>query len=458
MNKKRAIATITACGLVAAMALGGSLAYLTDNESHTNTVQVSGNVRVDLVEPKWDETDEDHNGIPDPAQETVPNQEIKKDPKVVNTGENPCFVFIRMTVPVKEVTRVRDDGTLVTKDNNVEPLRLGQNGEKIYHQPQDVFYFKQTNDAEGMHANNFNAKWKRLKDREYNVEVIANADGSASSTYNADQVVGQAVYVFGYEDELPPTGDSTETNYGYTTTLYDKIQIKNVLENELTSDQIQNIKIETFAIQSDNLLLGADETHTGTKWTKKRGLTAAELQNIYDVFVKQNGTFKEGTPGQEGDFEWNTFQDNQHGQSEKEAEISNERNLKDDGNNNVTSFANNTQYGAPLAGQTHNGTDLLVGESGRFNYTLRSQRSGAEIRPSFTSSNPEVVEIDAQTGVYTAKKKGNATLTVTIDGVKASIQVNVMNDSRNPDGNTAVPSNDGSDIPNGTTEPVPNTP
>ena len=80
-------------------------------------------------------------------------------------------------------------------------------------------------------------------------------------------------------------------------------------------------------------------------------------------------------------------------------------------------------------------------------------RSGAENRPVFTSSNPEVVEIDAANGEYRAIAKGNATLTVTVDGVSASIQVNVQNDSRDPIPVTTVDENNNSNIPNGTTEP-----
>jgi predicted ribosomally synthesized peptide with SipW-like signal peptide len=437
MNKKRAIATITACGLVAAMALGGSLAYLTDNESHTNTVQVSGNVRVDLVEPNWDETDEDNNGIPDKTQETVANQEVTKDPKVVNTGENPAFVFLRLTVPVKDVTRVLDNGTLVQKNKNVDPIRTTTNGEKIYHEPQDIFFFKQTGDAEGLHANHWNAKWKRLPAEEFNTELKPD-----EVTYQA-QKVGQAVYVFGWEDALAPNGTATQT-------LFDKIQIRNIIENEIASDQVQNIKIETFAIQSDNLLLnsgGADGQ--GTKFTKTTGLSVDELTEIYDIFVQQNGEINEtnytADTDNRGDMEWSTWQDTEHGQSEKEAEISNERNLNDT-SRTATTFKNNSVKVSK--------TDLKVGDTGNMTYTLSSTRAGANTSPQYSSSNPEVVSINATNGQYTALKKGDATLTVTVDGVRASVQVNVMNDSRDPVPDTTVDINDANIDPNGTTEPV----
>jgi predicted ribosomally synthesized peptide with SipW-like signal peptide len=436
MNKKRAIATITACGLVAAMALGGSLAYLTDNESHTNTVQVSGNVRVDLVEPNWDETDGDGNGIPDKSQETVPNQEVLKDPKVINTGENPAIVFLRLTVPVKDVTRVLDDGTLVQKNKNVE-----KNAQGMYHEPQDIFFFKQANDATGLHANHWNAKWKRLPAEEYNTELDVD-----EVTYQP-QKVGQAVYVFGWEDVLAPNGTATDT-------LFDKIQIRNIIENEIASDQVQNIKLETFAIQADNLLLKSiqsDGSHgQGTLFTQKEGISVEDLTEIYDIFVQQNGHVDEtkitGDTDNRGDMVWDTWQDQEHGQTAKEAEISNERNLNDTGARVATTFKNNSVKATK--------TDLKVGDVGNMTYTLSSTRSGANVAPQYSSSNPEVVSINATNGQFTALKKGDATLTVVVDGVKASVQVNVMNDSRDPVPDTTVDINDANYDPNGTNEPA----
>lgn len=446
MNKKRAIATITACGLVAAMALGGSLAYLTDNESHTNTVQVSGNVRVDLVEPNWDETDNDHNGIPDESQETVPNQEIPKNPKVVNTGDNPAFVFLRLTVPVKDVTRVLDNGTLAQKNKNTQPKKV-VDGNSIFHEPQDIFFFKQSNDAEGVHKNNWNPAWKRLPSLEFNTELETN------ETSYKDQTVGQAVYVFGYVNALSPYDPANPATTGYTPTLFDKIQVKNIIENEIAAEQIQNIKLETFAIQADNLILnsnGADGA--GTRFTKTAGLSVDELTEIYNIFVQQNGKIdKTSQEGKKGNMEWNKWQDLEHGQTQKEAEISNERNLNDT-LKNATTFRD----GSPYVDKP----ELKVGETGQVTAELQSLRideNGHEIsgdQKTYTSSNPEVVSINAANGQYTAHKMGDATLTVTVDGVSRSVHVSVINDSRDPIPDTTVDANDNSNIPNGSTEPA----
>lgn len=60
-----------ACAMVGAMAIGGTMAYLTDNEGATNTFTV-GKVQVDLEEPGWD---------PEEGKDIVPNEEVAKNPR-----------------------------------------------------------------------------------------------------------------------------------------------------------------------------------------------------------------------------------------------------------------------------------------------------------------------------------------------------------------------------------------
>lgn len=46
---------MAACGLVAALGVGGTMAYLTDSEQTTNTFTI-GKVKIDVQEPGWDTT------------------------------------------------------------------------------------------------------------------------------------------------------------------------------------------------------------------------------------------------------------------------------------------------------------------------------------------------------------------------------------------------------------------
>lgn len=89
MNKKIAILALALC-MVAAIAVTGTIAYFTDNDSATNTFTV-GNVKIDLTEPKWDEQGKED------APEVYPTEALAKDPTVTNIGDNPCFVRVSVT-------------------------------------------------------------------------------------------------------------------------------------------------------------------------------------------------------------------------------------------------------------------------------------------------------------------------------------------------------------------------
>lgn len=51
-SKKQLLRTLIACGLVVSVAAGGTVAYLTDAETATNTFTV-GKVKIDLEEPGY---------------------------------------------------------------------------------------------------------------------------------------------------------------------------------------------------------------------------------------------------------------------------------------------------------------------------------------------------------------------------------------------------------------------
>lgn len=87
--KKKLTLAVVAIVLVAAIAVGGSLAYFTDTKAKDNTFTV-GNVSIALSEPNWDST-----GSVD-APEVYAGEALKKDPTVTNTGANPCFVRVKV--------------------------------------------------------------------------------------------------------------------------------------------------------------------------------------------------------------------------------------------------------------------------------------------------------------------------------------------------------------------------
>lgn len=228
-SKKKIISIVACCALVACMAIGGTFAYLTDTaDTATNTFSV-GEVKIELQEPNYQRVDN-----------MVPNQEAAKDPLIKNVSatEDNAIVFMKVTVPVANVTAVSDAGVKGEKAN------------------QELFFFKQEADGIGTHANNFGAKW---------IELSAKETGT-------DMSGATRTYVFGYSEKLAKDAS--------TDALFDKVQVKNIIEDEVTAAAEQNIVVEAYAIQGDEVLSGnADLTDT---------LDATNLGAIWDIYFAQN--------------------------------------------------------------------------------------------------------------------------------------------------------------------------
>ena len=110
MKNKKMVKGIALGAMIAALAAGGTAAYLTDFETATNSFTV-GKVDIALEEPGWK---------PEENTKIVPTQVIKKDPYVENKGVNEAFVYLEVSVPVREIITAAADGTR----NNLEKTEL----------------------------------------------------------------------------------------------------------------------------------------------------------------------------------------------------------------------------------------------------------------------------------------------------------------------------------------------
>lgn len=233
MKRKKFIATMAACALAGTMMIGGTFAYLTNTQTATNTFTV-GNVKVELKEPNYPGNDDPE------VKDQTPNQETKKDPQVTNTGANDAVVFLKVTVPVRTITPVADDGTKGTKGAS------------------EMFSFKQADDAAGSHANNFSKDWAELPAKEEGQDLKGKT----------------RTYVFGYKNVI----GAKET----TDALFNKVQLKNFMEAEIDTADKLDIEIEAYAIQADNIVNGQDKIDVSGE------LSVDTLNTIYDTFVNQN--------------------------------------------------------------------------------------------------------------------------------------------------------------------------
>lgn len=229
-------ASMVACGLLGSMAISGTFAYLTDADKVFNTFTV-GDVKIETLEPNYPGNDSEA------VKDLVPNEEVTKDPQVKNTGVNDAIVFMEVEVPVKDVTYVNPDGR------------------KGVQEPAELFWFKDEADPQGTFANHWSDKWTDLSDSKGEQGI---ADGTTTT------------YVFAYNTPIAK-GEVTEP-------LFDKIQLKNILENEVLPGQVQDIVVTTYAIQSTEILSGDRDL---TDLTDGK-LSQSSLEEIYDIYVRQN--------------------------------------------------------------------------------------------------------------------------------------------------------------------------
>ena len=84
--KNKALLTALSFVLVAGLSIGGTLAYLTDRDSATNTFTV-GDVEIELEEEF------------EQGSQLMPGVDIVKKPTITNTGDNDAWVWMTIAIP-----------------------------------------------------------------------------------------------------------------------------------------------------------------------------------------------------------------------------------------------------------------------------------------------------------------------------------------------------------------------
>jgi len=106
-KKKKLLTAALSVLLVAALAVGATLAYLsTRTNIETNTFTFAENIRALLTEPNWD---------PDNGLELVPGAEIPKDPQITNTSNNGVDVYASIRLEFVDGAGVALSATDMTK-------------------------------------------------------------------------------------------------------------------------------------------------------------------------------------------------------------------------------------------------------------------------------------------------------------------------------------------------------
>lgn len=207
MKNKKIIIIISITVLAAILLITGISAYLTSSTETVENTFTIGKVEIKLEEPSWDGAeDTDNDGIPNFAENVVPNQTILKDPQIKNTGENEAYVYIKVTVPVEEVIIADEDGTITSNEKNETDL------------------FKYT----------INNGWK---------EIVSEREDVLE-----ENKVKAHTYVYYYENEL--------VKGATTPALFNNVTFVNVVDGQIAAPGSYKINVQAYAIQSKNLKEG----------------------------------------------------------------------------------------------------------------------------------------------------------------------------------------------------------
>lgn len=230
--------------LAAALLINLTLSYLVVNKNRDNIFAL-GNVSLLLSEDNFPDNEEDRI--------MAPKSIIPKDPKITNIGSTDEYVFLEVTVPLCNV-RIVDEQT-----NKII------NHEKAY---MEIFNFL-SNDTSASTVSTSGFTYDNTGSFGYDSKwiLIDSSEDTANYTHT---------YLFGYSSLL--TADISNS----TTTLFDKMQLRNILEGDLPSDVTQTVRIEAYGIQAEELLNNVTVNDTAD-------VTKAELKAIFDLYKNQEG-------------------------------------------------------------------------------------------------------------------------------------------------------------------------
>ena len=192
--KKSSMRTLALTAILAGtVSIGGIMAYFTDGDTATNTFTV-GKISLDLQEPSWV-----------PPTNITPGQEIAKDPQIKNDGNNEEFVFLKVTVPYANVVTANEDGT----------------------------------------------KGKTADTELFSYDV---KDGwiELDSKKETDSLKQTVTHLYAYTGETADSMKALSVNSS-TPSLFDWVRFANIVEDQNLETTTQNIVIEAYGIQTQNI-------------------------------------------------------------------------------------------------------------------------------------------------------------------------------------------------------------
>ena len=112
MKARKILVSLAALALVAAISIGGTLAYLTQQKTVTNTFTV-GNVTITMDETDVDDSTKDAARDTENSYKLLPGKTYTKDPIIhVDTNSESCYLFVTIK---NEIADIEDANNSVEK-------------------------------------------------------------------------------------------------------------------------------------------------------------------------------------------------------------------------------------------------------------------------------------------------------------------------------------------------------
>ena len=295
MKKKRIILPIAAaCALVAVvLTFRISFSYLMDAERKDNVITI-GNVDVELSEPSYTDSSIVAAGDAPP-----------KNPLLINKGTEDEYVFLRIAVPKKNVTLLYESNIEITENDTTTSYPKGTPTVKnrdASGKPQasmdEIFRFIAEGDLTSKVTEMTEPNTEPQLDFAYNAghknEGGVNEQADTEGWVYLYRKIGAEAenddynyYYFGYNKVLKY--DSNQKNPSETKTLFDRVQLKSFIDEELVSGENSKydfppslIKVKGYGVQSDSLRI---EDLPG----RNEILTKEQLEKIFGIVSRKAG-------------------------------------------------------------------------------------------------------------------------------------------------------------------------
>ncbi len=253
---------------------GLTMSYLTDTERQDNTITI-GNIALQIDEGNYED------------QKTVAAGEaLPKAPKLINTGTNDEYVFLKISVPKKTVTLLYEEDTTVEGTLYREGTPVGGSTA-----PASVEIFKMiadgANTAPVIQHDGTTVYFRYHQGSVTTAEPPVSTEGWVYLGKGASPETGYEDYLFGYNKRLLAVNVEGQPKKE-TLPLFDQIQLKSfideqlvTIDNQTKTDSTVEVKVTAYGIQADDLGLSLPEGETI--------LTDAQVESIYGIVQRKQG-------------------------------------------------------------------------------------------------------------------------------------------------------------------------